>query len=57
MLIITQIVKSVNKLRSEDIKIMLVCFPHGSPRLVFLAVISLFRPDIQYHPDGEEVEV
>ena len=36
---------------------MLVCFPHGSPRLVFLAVISLFRPDIQYHPDGEEVEV
>jgi hypothetical protein len=30
---------------------MLVGFPHGSPRFVFLAVISFFRPDIQHHPN------
>ena len=57
MLIITQIVKSVNKLRSEDIKIMLVGFPHEGLCFVFFTVISLFCPDIKYHPDGEEVEV
>ena len=34
----------------KDVEIMLVGFPHGSPRFVFLAVISFFRPDIQHHP-------
>ena len=57
MLIITQITIFVNKLRSEDIEIMLRCFPHDCLRIVFLAVISFFRPDIKHHPDGEEVKV
>jgi len=57
MLIITQIVKSVNKLRSEDIKIMLVGFPHDGLCFLFLTVISFFRPDIQHHPDGKEVKI
>ena len=41
----------------KDVEIMLVGFSHDSPRLIFLTVISLLRPDIQHHPDGEEVEV
>ena len=41
----------------KDIEIMLVSFPHDGLCFVFLPVISFFRPDIQHHPDGEEVEV
>ena len=36
---------------------MLICFPYFCLHFIFLAVIPLLRPDIQHHPDGEEVEI